>query len=137
MARILTAEDDPDIRFLVRIRLEALGHHVTDVDNGIKAFEACRAETFDLAVLDVSMPGMTGLEVTRRVRFELGSTMPVLLVSAWSMPEDVERGAAAGADDFLAKPFKLLDLAARVDRLLLGAASGTDDNSDGRRTPSS
>lgn len=121
MAKILVAEDDSDLRLLVSLKLESSGHQVVSVEDGTTAAENCRSMRPDLVILDLMMPGMSGLEVCRFIKSdpELGST-PVILLTARAQAADVEAGKAAGVDEYLTKPFSPRELAARVD-LLLGA----------------
>jgi DNA-binding response OmpR family regulator len=121
MARLLVADDDADIRLLVVMRLQHSGHEVTGVGDGQAAVEACRDGEHDLVVLDVMMPGMDGLAVCRELRADpTTAKTPVILLTARAQTADVEAGIAAGADDYVTKPFSPRDLAARVDSLLSG-----------------
>jgi two-component system response regulator MtrA len=119
MARILVADDDEDIRMLVVMRLQHSGHDVEQVGDGATAVEQCRSGAPDLVVLDLMMPGMNGLDACRTIRAdpELART-PVILLTARAQSSDVEAGLAAGADDYITKPFSPRDLAERVDALL-------------------
>lgn len=121
MAKILVAEDDSDLRLLVSLKLESSGHQVVSVEDGTTAAENCRSMRPDLVILDLMMPGMSGLEVCRFIKSdpELSST-PVILLTARAQAADVEAGKAAGVDEYLTKPFSPRELAGRVD-LLLGA----------------
>ncbi len=119
MARILVADDDADIRLLVVMRLQHSGHDVTGVGDGRAAIEACRENEHDLIVLDVMMPGMDGLAACRELRSDpVTAKVPVILLTARAQSADVEAGIAAGADDYVTKPFSPRELAARVDSLL-------------------
>jgi len=119
MAKILVAEDDSDLRLLVSLKLESSGHQVVSVEDGTLAAENCRNMRPDLVILDLMMPGMSGLEVCRFIKSdpELRST-PVILLTARAQAADVEAGKAAGVDEYLTKPFSPRDLAGRVDLLL-------------------
>lgn len=119
MARILVADDDEDIRMLVVMRLQHSGHDVAQAGDGAAAVESCRQDAPDLVVLDLMMPGMNGLDACRTIRSDpaLAST-PVILLTARAQSSDVEAGLAAGADDYITKPFSPRDLAERVDALL-------------------
>ncbi|MGY1623128.1 response regulator transcription factor [Geodermatophilus sp. SYSU D00965] len=121
--RVLVADDEDDIRALVCLAVRrAGGTVVADVADGTAALTAVRAESPDLAVLDVSMPGASGLEVCAALRAEPGTAaVPVLLLSAGASPDDVARGLAAGADAYLAKPFSVAGLVARIRDLTAGA----------------
>lgn len=119
MARILVADDDVDIRELVEFKLATLGHDVVAVADGAAAIEACRADRPDLAVLDVMMPGVSGLEAIRAIRSEPAlADLPVILLTARAQESDVETGFDSGADDYITKPFSPRELASRVQALL-------------------
>ena len=114
--RVLVADDDPDIRDLVCLAVRrAGGTVVASVGDGRAALAAVRDQPPTRAVLDVSMPGASGLEVCTALRAD-GATagVRVLLLSAGASPDDVARGLAAGADAYLAKPFGVAELVRRV-----------------------
>src|SRR5262245_41656408 len=120
MPRVLIADDDPDIRELVQFTLEQAGHHVTSVGDGDTALAAARANgPFDLILLDVMMPRRTGIEVCEALRSDPAMrTVPILLLTAKAQEADVERGFAAGADDYIVKPFSPRELSSRVTAAL-------------------
>ncbi|MCW2765949.1 MAG: phoB [Nocardioides sp.] len=119
MARILVADDDVDIRELVEFKLSTLGHEVVVVADGAAAVDACRAQRPDLAVLDVMMPGVSGLEAIRVIRADPRlADLPVILLTARAQESDVETGFDSGADDYITKPFSPRELASRVEALL-------------------
>jgi DNA-binding response OmpR family regulator len=120
--RVLVADDEDDIRALVCLAVgRAGGAVVRAVADGTAALAAARAELPDLAVLDVSMPGATGLEVCTALRAEPSTAgIRVLLLSAGASRDDVARGLAAGADAYLAKPFQVSGLVERVRSLTDG-----------------
>ena len=113
---VLVADDDADILTLVRLRLERSGYAVVCARNGAEALEIARGRRPDLAILDVSMPEMTGLEVTKRLREE-HLDMPVILLTARAREADVAAGADAGADVYVTKPFSPQELETRVRAL--------------------
>jgi DNA-binding response OmpR family regulator len=116
---IVCADDDEDILSLVSLRLERAGFRVIKASDGEAALEALRAHTPILAVLDVMMPKRTGYEVLAAVRADRAlAGLKVLLLSARVQESDVERGIDAGADAYLAKPFKAGELVAKVQELL-------------------
>jgi DNA-binding response OmpR family regulator len=121
--RVLVADDEDDIRALVGLAVRRAGCTVaTEVADGTQALIAARTDPPDLAVLDVSMPGATGLEVCTALRADPATAgVPVLLLSAGATPDDVARGLAAGADAYLVKPFSVAGLVARVRELTAGA----------------
>jgi DNA-binding response OmpR family regulator len=116
---VLVADDDEDILTLVAFRLERSGCEVVKARDGDEALRLAGELVPDLAVLDVMMPGLDGYEVTRALRrADRTSEMPVILLTARAEEADVARGMAAGADDYVRKPFDAKDLRERVERLL-------------------
>lgn len=119
MARILVADDDVDIRELVEFKLSTLGHDIVAVGDGTAAVSACQEERPDLAVLDVMMPGMSGLDAVRVIRNDPDlADLPVILLTARAQESDIETGFDSGADDYITKPFSPRELATRVQALL-------------------
>jgi len=115
--RILLVDDDPGIRLSIQRALEFEGHEVRTAEDGVLALEAIAQETPDLVVLDVTMPRLDGLGVCRRLRTD-GNDVPILVLTARQGVSDRVAGLDAGADDYLAKPFALEELLARVRALL-------------------
>lgn len=120
--RVLVADDEDDIRDLVGLAVRRAGCEVVhSAADGSAALAAARAELPDLTVLDVSMPGRTGLEVCTALRADPATAgIRVLLLSAGASPSDVARGLDAGADAYLAKPFSVADLVGRIRSLTAG-----------------
>jgi DNA-binding response OmpR family regulator len=118
---VLCADDDDDILALVALRLERAGFDVVRVHDGDTAVAKARELRPAVAVLDVMMPRRTGLEVLAELRADDDLRgLKVILLSARVQESDVERGLGAGADAYLAKPFKAPDLVAKVEELLAG-----------------
>ena len=116
---VLIADDDPDIRALVGFRLEAAGCNVMRAADGEEALRLAEETTPDVCVLDVMMPKLDGLGVTRALREHVETKgVPILLLTARAGDEDVARGYEAGADDYLRKPFSPQELASRVEQVL-------------------
>src|SRR6266581_7920390 len=115
--RILIVEDDPSLASGLARILEAEGYAVDVTSRGEQAVEAARQERFDLVILDVGLPGIDGFEVLRRLR-AAGDRMPVLVLTARDALDDRVRGLDLGADDYMAKPFAMPELAARVRALV-------------------
>ena len=116
---VLVADDDPDILSLVTLRLERDGYEVIGAPDGERAVEEALERTPDLALIDVSMPKLDGYEVTERLRqHEPTSAIPIILLTARVQDSDVARGIAAGADDYVKKPFSTADLRTRVQAAL-------------------
>ncbi|MEK6608719.1 MAG: response regulator [Myxococcota bacterium] len=119
LKKLIIAEDDDAIAHLIAAALGDVGYLCMRARDGEEALAMARAQLPDLLVLDVMMPKIDGLEVVRRLKADvLLSRIPVLMLTARSSVEDRVRGLDAGADDYLAKPFDLRELAARVKALV-------------------
>jgi two-component system phosphate regulon response regulator PhoB len=120
VSTILLAEDDPDIRHLVSYKLTKCGFDVVEVGDGRAALQAARQQPPpDLVLLDVRMPFMNGLEVCRELRDgPRTSTLPIIILTARARPQDVEQAFAAGATDYVVKPFSPRELVQRVESVL-------------------
>ena len=119
MKRILLAEDEENIADFVSRGLESFGYQVDTVQRGDEAWQRLQEQqSYDLALLDIRMPGMTGLEVCRRLRESQGYALPVLMLTALGTTDDIVLGLQAGADDYMVKPFKFTELLARISALL-------------------
>lgn len=113
MTRILIAEDEERISAFVAKGLEAAGYQTLIVDDGAVALEMALAGDADLVLLDVGLPSMDGFEVLRSLRGQ-GATIPVIMLTARTSTRDTVDGLDAGANDYVAKPFKFDELLARV-----------------------
>jgi DNA-binding response OmpR family regulator len=120
---VLVADDDKDILQLLRLRLELLGYDVVQAANGVEALELAREHKPALAILDVMMPGLDGLEVTRQLRAG-NSRIPIILLTARIQESDVSAGLDAGADAYLGKPFDAVDLRNKVEELVGSGLEG-------------
>jgi DNA-binding response OmpR family regulator len=114
---VLVADDDEDILQLVAFRLGRAGYRIVTASDGEQALRIALDQQPDLAVLDVMMPRLTGLEVTEKLRAE-GHRMPIVLLTARVQEADIQRGFDAGADDYIKKPFSPQELRARVQAIL-------------------
>ncbi len=123
MSRILIVEDDERIRSSMRLALEDEGYQVDDVANGEDAVSRFGEGHFELALIDLMLPGIDGFETCRTLRRQ--SAVPIIMVTARSDTHDVVAGLEAGADDYVTKPFVSKELAARIRALL--RRSRTDD----------
>lgn len=115
--KILIVEDEQHLADGLRFNLEAEGYHAVVAGTGEAALELAEAGVFDAMVLDVMLPGVDGFEVASALRAK-GDYTPILMLTARGRPEDVLAGFAAGADDYLAKPFDLAIFLARLNGLL-------------------
>ncbi len=113
MAEILIVEDEKSINELICKNLKLTGHHCTQAFDGLSAVEYLENRSFDLIVLDIMLPGMNGYHVFEKVR-----GMPVIFLTAKSELSDKLRGLTMGADDYITKPFQMLELAARIETVL-------------------
>jgi DNA-binding response OmpR family regulator len=111
--RVLVVEDDPDIGRLVTLQLNELQIESRLVNDGVTALEQAKGGRWDLVILDLMLPRMDGLEICRRLRAADNPT-PILMLTAKSSELDRVLGLELGADDYLTKPFSMLELAARV-----------------------
>lgn len=117
--RVVIADDDDDIRELVAFKLSNAGYDVRTARDGSEALETIVEFSPALAILDVMMPGMSGLDVLRRLRDGEGpADCRALLLTARARDAEVDAGFAAGADDYVIKPFSPRELLRRVDALL-------------------
>jgi two-component system, OmpR family, response regulator RegX3 len=114
--RILIVEDEPAIAEAVGYALRSEGFEVEAVDDGNNALERARSEPYDLLVLDLMLPGLSGTEVCRRLREE--NPVPILMLTAKDGEVDRVLGLEVGADDYVTKPFSMPELVARVRALL-------------------
>lgn len=119
MAKILIAEDDLDIRELVVLTLQFHGHQVASASDGREAVEMAQEGAFDLILMDVRMPRMTGYEACRRLR-EIDATRetPIIFLSAKGQEAEIQAGIDAGATQYILKPFAPDILANRIEEVL-------------------
>jgi len=142
MSRVLVVEDEAHLAQGLRYNLQAEGHAVEVAGDGETALERLveKRERFDAVVLDVMLPGKSGFDVAALLR-EKKNYVPILMLTARGRPEDVLQGFASGADDYLAKPFELAILIARLESLLRRSVwmkdadpAGAGDGHDGDKT---
>jgi two-component system response regulator MtrA len=110
---ILMIEDDPQSRQMVRLAAEAQSYNVIEAATGDEGLELARASDPDLILLDINMPGMSGLDVCRKLRAE-GSLVPIIMLTAKTDVIDKVVGLEVGADDYVTKPFEVRELLARI-----------------------
>ena len=119
MIRICIVEDDESIRQLLKLTLENFQYEIVDFDNGADAHEYLLNHKVDLAILDLMLPRMNGYEILKQIRQKkLNKETPVIILSAKDQEVDKIMGLDLGADDYMTKPFSVLELAARIRTLL-------------------
>ncbi|MDD0811450.1 response regulator transcription factor [Curvibacter sp. RS43] len=125
--RLLLVEDDVMVASGIKLGLSDAGYAVDWVGSGERAEEVLRGETFDAAIIDIGLPGMSGLDLTRRLRLSdvASRTMPVLILTARDALQDRVQGLDLGADDYMVKPFELPELLARLRALLRRSQAAT------------
>ena len=123
MSKILIAEDEPDIRQLITLTLQFSGFEVVSAKDGKEAVEFATEGGFDLILLDVRMPRMTGYEACRQLRvMEVTKTTPIIFLSAKGQESEVQTGLEAGANQYILKPFAPEALTNTVQKAIGGAA---------------
>jgi DNA-binding response OmpR family regulator len=117
LARVLVVEDEDAIAQGLVLNLQLKGHEVELARDGREALASLRGARFDLILLDVRLPEVSGFDILQKLRAE-GDFTPILMLTARSQPDDVIYGLKMGADDYVVKPFDLAELLARVEGLL-------------------
>ena len=119
MTSVLVVDDDPDVCDLVTYKLEQSGFEVRRASDGDAALREVAKRIPDLVLLDIMMPGISGLEVLERLRSDHATSLiPVVMLTAKAQENDVERGFQLGADDYVVKPFSPRELVRRVTAVL-------------------
>lgn len=119
--QVLVIEDSASVRRLIEVCLRVLGVEVRSASDGPEGLEAIRDERPDAVVLDIGLPGLDGWEVLRLLREDPDTAdLKVLVLTAHAQPEMADRAARGGADSFMTKPFRPLDLRIQVEKLLAG-----------------
>jgi len=127
--KVLIADDETEIRQLLRLYLEKDGYIVVEADNGRKAIDFIEKDKIDMAILDIMMPELNGYQVVQKIR--ANSNIPIIMISAKSNDEDKILGLDLGADDYITKPFNPLEAMARINSNIrrfyaLGAAASVE-----------
>jgi two-component system alkaline phosphatase synthesis response regulator PhoP len=121
---ILLVEDEPGLRITISDRLRKEGYRVETAADGQEGYDQASSGHFDILILDIMLPRKSGLDVCRDLRQD-GSTIPILMLTALDQTSDKVLGLKLGADDYLAKPFEMVELLARVEALLRRTAAKT------------
>ncbi len=125
-SNILLVEDEPGLVLTVCDRLRSEGYTVESLGDGLTAVDRATRGQFGLIILDVMLPGKSGFEICKELR-ERGSNTPILMLTARTQVEDKVQGLKIGADDYLTKPFEMVELLARIEALLRrGSRTGKD-----------
>lgn len=114
MSKILIADDNEHNLYIARFLLEDAGHEIVQVENGEDAVKTASESAFDLILMDIQMPGMDGIEATRRIK-DAGFTSPIVALTAKAMRGDREAILAAGCDGYISKPFEVEAFVAEVE----------------------
>ncbi len=119
MARVLVIDDEPDVRWLIRMSLERVGHEVIDAEDGLRGIAVAMKQRPDIIVLDLMMPVMDGYGVLAELAKDpRTASVPVVVLSAKAIPDEADRASAAGARRFMEKPFDPDELAIELGELL-------------------
>jgi len=124
--RVLVIEDEPSLQSQMRTQLEAEGYVVDTCGDGNEGLYLATEYPLDAAIIDLGLPGLSGIDVIKRLR-ESGSTLPILILTARGRWQDKVEGLEAGGDDYLVKPFQMEELLARLKALLRRAAGSTQN----------
>ncbi len=114
---ILYVEDDESLSFVTKDNLELQGYQITYCDNGSKAMEIIKQQSFDLCVLDVMLPGVDGFTIAKEIR-KINADVPIIFLTAKSLKDDKIHGLKIGADDYITKPFSIEELILKVEIFL-------------------
>ncbi len=129
MVKILLAEDDSNLGTLLTDYLKAKEYKVVHLTDGQKALDTFRTETFDICLLDIMLPEIDGISLARKIR-KIEKDIPVIFLTAKSLEKDKIEGFAAGADDYITKPFSMEELLYRIEAILRRTKSYKEDEAD-------
>lgn len=124
--KILIVEDEQNISSFIERGLTINGYETEVCHDGLQAWERLQNDNFDLILVDIMMPYLSGLELCKAFREKFGYITPVILLTALSSTEDIVKGLDAGADDYITKPFKFVELEARIKALLRRSKFNTE-----------
>jgi DNA-binding response OmpR family regulator len=124
--KILTVDDEPDVRRLIEIKLKKAGFEVITAADGEEGVEKAKAEKPDLILMDVMMPKMDGFTAVEKIKEEIKPAPLVMMLTAKGTEDDVMQGLVGGADDYITKPFAPRELIARVKVVLIKAGMKAD-----------
>jgi len=124
--KILTVDDEPDVRRLIEIKLKKAGFEVITAADGEEGVEKAKAENPDLILMDVMMPKMDGYTAVKKIKTEMDPAPLVIMLTAKGTEDDVMEGLVGGADDYITKPFAPRELVSRVKVALIKAGRKAD-----------
>lgn len=124
MANILVIEDEINVSSFIKTGLEEIGHMVDAAYDGLMGLSLACTNKYDVVVLDLVLPHMNGIELCKRFRKEMGVSTSIIMLSALGSTDDVVKGLESGADDYVVKPFKFKELAARINVMLRRKSAG-------------
>lgn len=125
--KILIIDDEKQMRNLIFACLSSPSFTMTEAGSGEEALQKIMEESYDLILLDIMMPNMSGFEVLREIRQVIDPDLPVVLLTALGDTENVVKGLNAGADDYIVKPFEPKELTARIESILRRSGRGKDE----------
>ena len=128
MAKILLVEDEINIASFIERGLKEFGHSVTVCHDGDTGWKILQDKPFDLLILDIIMPKINGLELCRLYRQMFGYQIPVIMLTALGTTEDIVKGLDAGADDYVTKPFGMMELVSRIRAVLRRTSKKEEDD---------
>ena len=128
MQKIFIIEDDENIRTLVKVALEGYGYMVIDFETAEEALVQIESQKPDMAIFDLMLPGMDGLAAIAKIREDMTNNIPLIILTAKDKEYDKVKGLDGGADDYITKPFGIMELAARVRSLLRRAETKNSDD---------
>ena len=118
MAKILVIEDEVNVTSFLKKGLEEKGHTIDVAYDGVMGLHLASTSDYDLMILDIILPQMNGIEVCKKYRETRGFSVPIIMLTALGTTDDIVKGLQTGADDYLVKPFKFIELSARIDVIL-------------------
>ncbi|MCL4143366.1 UNVERIFIED_CONTAM: hypothetical protein GTU68_050382 [Idotea baltica] len=118
MSQVLLVEDEQNVADFIKVGLEEDGYKVFHAKDGFIAFDFLKKSSVSIVLLDILLPNINGLEICKKIRQDGFKELPILMLTALGSAENVVLGLDSGADDYLAKPFKLIELKARIRTLL-------------------
>jgi two-component system, OmpR family, copper resistance phosphate regulon response regulator CusR len=124
---ILLVEDEPNVVSVIKRGLTEHGYEVSTASNGLTGLQMALSHPFEMVILDVMLPALDGIQICKRIR-EKDQNVPILMLTALNSTDNIVTGLDSGADDYMVKPFKIAELAARLRTLLRRRSADTQQN---------